>query len=59
MTEIKCAKCGTKIETIPQHCGQDMTLNEEKGQLECWMGPECGYKPLDELLCSNCTKEAC
>ncbi|MGV9174085.1 MAG: hypothetical protein ACOC44_12915 [Promethearchaeia archaeon] len=54
MTDIKCCKCGQTLDTLPRHCGQDMVFNEEKNQLECYMGPECGYIPLDEVICKNC-----
>ncbi len=55
--KLKCSECGAIIETIPKHCGQDMVLNEETGQLECWMGPKCGYLTLNELKCENCCSE--
>jgi primosomal protein N' len=57
--KLKCNNCGNIIETIPVHCGQDMTVNEETGQLECWMGPKCGYVKLDELFCVKCEETAC
>lgn len=56
MGNITCYKCGNKIETIPVHCGQDMIFNNEKNNWECWMGPECGYLSLDELVCGKCAK---
>ncbi|TFG24615.1 MAG: hypothetical protein EU529_03725 [Promethearchaeota archaeon] len=59
MKKIKCSKCGTRIETIPEHCGKDMIFNEKKNQWECFMGPECGYVSLDEILCSKCSEEQC
>jgi YHS domain-containing protein len=55
MTDLKCSNCGNELESIPMHCGKPMTLNKEKNQLECWMGPECGKIPLNELKCSNCS----
>ncbi|MBD3194526.1 MAG: hypothetical protein GF317_05680 [Candidatus Lokiarchaeota archaeon] len=55
--QLKCTKCGKLIETIPQHCEKDMIYNEETNQLECHMGPECGYISLDEYVCQNCCEE--
>ena len=57
MGNMTCCKCGTKIETIPIHCGQDMIYNDETSKWECWMGPGCGYMNLDELLCAKCATE--
>jgi hypothetical protein len=54
MVDMICVKCVNKIETIPLHCGEDMIFNEKTNQWECWMGPECGYLKLDELVCSKC-----
>ena len=54
MVKMKCVKCGNEIETIPMHCGEDMIFNETSNQWECWMGPECGYMRLDQLVCSKC-----
>ena len=59
MIKMKCNKCGNVIETIPEHCGRDMIFNEEKNQWECFMGPECGYVRLDDILCSKCSEEQC
>lgn len=56
-SELKCAKCGAEIENIPKHCGEDMVYNEEKGQMECYMGEKCGYMSLDELVCQNCAEK--
>ncbi len=56
MENINCSNCGKQLESAPMHCGKPMTLNKEANQLECWMGAECGKIPLDELLCSNCSK---
>jgi hypothetical protein len=55
--ELTCSECGNKLESIPQHCGQDMIYNEEKEQFECYMGPNCGYMSLDEVLCGSCREE--
>ncbi|MFX0042596.1 MAG: hypothetical protein ACFE8L_06775 [Candidatus Hodarchaeota archaeon] len=54
--ELKCIKCGNILETLPQHCGQDMIFNEETGALECYMGEACGYIDLDNFICENCCK---
>ena len=54
--ELKCIKCGNIVETLPQHCGQDMIFNEETGALECYMGESCGYIDLDNFICENCCK---
>lgn len=54
MTDLKCCKCGNSLDSLPKHCGHDMIVNEETGQLECHMGPECGYVPLDEVICDSC-----
>jgi len=55
MDTVDCKNCSTAIklpiEPAPQHCGQDMTVNVEKQQWECWMGPECGK---EDVLCDNC-----
>ena len=56
---MKCHKCGNIIETIPDHCGQDMIFNEETSQWECFMGQKCGYIKIDELICSKCAGEEC
>ncbi len=56
-TEIyKCSGCGKVIETLPQCCAQDMVFNEEKNELECFMGEDCGYVSLSELKCKDCCK---
>ncbi len=52
-----CCKCGNVLETLPQCCEQDMTLNEETGQLECYMGPKYGYKTLEEIICIDCQEK--
>jgi hypothetical protein len=54
--EITCIKCGNIVETLPAHCGYNMVVNEDSNQLECWMGPACGYINLDEFICENCCK---
>ncbi len=56
MKKLVCTKCGNIIETLPMHCGYNMVYNEETNQLECYMGPECGYIALDEYVCENCCK---
>jgi hypothetical protein len=56
METFKCTGCGKIMETIPQCCSQDMVFNEEKNQLECNMGENCGYLSLDELKCDECCK---
>jgi len=56
MENINCSNCGKQLESAPMHCGKPMTLNKETNQFECWMGPECGKTPIDEVLCSNCSK---
>lgn len=56
-TKLVCCKCGIKVETIPLHCGQDMNINEKSGQMECYMGPNCGYISLDEYICENCCEK--
>jgi hypothetical protein len=55
--ELKCVKCGNIVETLPLHCGHSMTINEETNQLECYMGPKCGYISFDEFKCENCCNE--
>ncbi len=52
----KCSGCGKVIETLPQCCAQDMVFNEEKNELECFMGEDCGYVSLSELKCEDCCK---
>ena len=54
--ELKCVKCGNIVETIPTHCGYDMSYDENSNQLQCYMGPVCGYINLDEFICENCCK---
>jgi hypothetical protein len=56
---MKCYKCGSRIETIPVHCGHSMILNEETNQWECFMGSECGFIKIDEMLCSKCADAEC
>ena len=56
MEIYKCSGCGKVIETLPQCCAQDMVFNEEKNELECFMGEDCGYVSLSELKCENCCK---
>lgn len=57
MSELVCQKCGKKVETIPQHCGQDMIFNEETNRWECYMGSECGYMSIEDYLCEDCCGE--
>jgi len=57
--ELHCSNCGKTIESIPQHCGHDMIYNEQSNQLECYMGPACGYMKLDQILCGQCRKDKC
>jgi len=52
----KCSGCGKVIETLPKCCAEDMVFNEEENQFECYMGPKCGYLPLDDLKCEECCK---
>lgn len=52
----KCTGCGKVIDTIPKCCSEDMVYNQEKNRFECYMGPNCGYLPLDELKCEECCK---
>lgn len=56
MEIYKCSGCGKVIETLPQCCAQDMVFNEEKNELECFMGEDCGYVSLSELKCEDCCK---
>ena len=56
---LKCSKCGGPIEGDPQHCGRPMTLNADEVQLECWMGPKCGFMKLGELICQKCGGPDC
>ena len=56
MEIYKCSGCGKVIETLPQCCAQDMVFNEEKNELECFMGEDCGYISLSELKCADCCK---
>ncbi len=56
MEIYKCSGCGKVIETLPQCCAQDMVFNEEKNELECFMGEDCGYVSLSELKCGDCCK---
>ena len=56
METYKCTGCGKIMETIPQCCAQDMVYNEDKNQLECYMGDNCGYLSLAELKCDECCK---
>jgi len=51
METFRCTGCGK-----PQCCSQDMVFNEEKNQLECYMGNNCGYLSLAELKCEECCK---
>ena len=54
---IKCYKCGKVIETIPTHCGHDMIFNEDTNRWECYMGPDCGFINIDEIICDTCAHE--
>ncbi|NVM34838.1 MAG: hypothetical protein HWN81_04535 [Candidatus Lokiarchaeota archaeon] len=56
MKLYKCSGCGKVIETLPKCCSEDMVFNEEENQFECYMGPNCGYLPLDDLKCEECCK---
>jgi hypothetical protein len=56
---MTCNKCGNTIDTIPVHCGHSMILNEETNQWECFMGPECGFINLEEMLCAKCAGKEC
>ena len=57
METYRCTGCGKIMETIPQCCAQDMVYNEDKNQLECYMGDNCGYLSLSELKCEECCKK--
>jgi hypothetical protein len=57
METYKCTGCGKIMETIPQCCAQDMVYNEDKNQLECYMGDNCEYLSLSELKCEECCKK--
>ncbi len=54
---LKCCKCGKVLETLPQYCAQDMTLNEETGQIEYFMGPKYGYRTIEEIICLECQEK--
>ena len=56
MKLYRCSGCGKVIETLPKCCSEDMIFNEEENQFECYMGPDCGYLPLDDLKCEECCK---
>lgn len=56
---LKCRECGNIIETLPQHCGSDMVINEKTNELECWMGQKCGYMRLEDLICAKCAERLC
>ncbi|MFW9949326.1 MAG: hypothetical protein ACFFKA_04270 [Candidatus Thorarchaeota archaeon] len=45
MAKLKCVECGIEQE-LPKHCGKEMHLNRQTGQLDCWMGASCGEQPL-------------
>ncbi len=36
-----------------------MTLNEETGQLEYFMGPKYGYRTIEEIICVECQEKDC
>ncbi|MFW9866460.1 MAG: hypothetical protein ACFFEN_10230 [Candidatus Thorarchaeota archaeon] len=57
--KIKCCKCGNIIETLPKNCSLDLVLNEETGQMECYMGPKYGYRTLDCIICEKCQEKDC
>jgi len=54
MKLYRCNHCGKIIETLPKCCAEDMVYNEEENQFECYMGPKCGYIPLNDLKCEEC-----
>ncbi len=54
---LRCVKCNSVIETTPLSCGYDMVYNEITKQFECYMGPNCGYIPLNEMICETCAKD--
>ncbi len=54
MKLYRCNHCGKIIETLPKCCAEDMVYNEEENQFECYMGPNCGYIPLNDLKCEEC-----
>ncbi|KKM76849.1 hypothetical protein LCGC14_1375950 [marine sediment metagenome] len=54
---LHCCICGKSMETLPQCCGQDMTLNEETGQIEYYMGPKYGYRTIDKIVCLDCQEK--
>jgi hypothetical protein len=59
MQMMKCYICGNKIETIPLNCAHSIILNEKSNRWECFMGPDCGFINIDEILCSKCAKKGC
>ncbi|MHA2326090.1 MAG: hypothetical protein ACXACB_11855 [Promethearchaeota archaeon] len=56
--KLKCCKCGTVIETLPQGCAQDVIVNEDN-QILCYMGEKYGYRSLDDIICENCQQDYC
>lgn len=57
--KMTCNNCGTEIESIPMHCGENMNYNKEEERWECYMGPDCGYVDLDDILCAKCAETKC
>lgn len=51
--DLKCSRCGKKIETLPLRCGYSINMNYETNQMECDMG-EYGIISFDKFLCENC-----
>ena len=54
---LKCCICGNVMETLPQCSGQDMVLNEETCQIECYMGPKYGYRTIEKIVCLDCQEK--
>jgi hypothetical protein len=57
--ELRCKRCGNKIETIPMQCGYSISLNQETNEWECYMGPEYGFMKLNEMICTKCLISEC
>lgn len=56
--KLLCFKCGKVMETLPIS-SQDITIDEETGEILYWNGQKCGYRIIDYLLCEKCQKKSC
>jgi hypothetical protein len=46
------------METLPRS-SQDIIIDSKTGEILYWNGKECGYRPVDSLICEKCLDKGC